>query len=87
MYGNPNRSRLVGQSSGYSLPNPPGRVSTELKAFFIIELLNRSNQTEVTLLDKVEEQHASADIFLSDGNNQTKVGLSKLSLGHSTVVD
>ena len=78
---NPDGSRLIRNRAGDGLPNPPGGVSTELVPFFPIKLVNCLDQTEVSLLDQIQEQHPAAYIFFGNADNQTQVRFTKLLLG------
>src|SRR6266516_1942440 len=77
----PDRPSLVRDRPGDRLPNPPGRVRGELIALGVVELLDRTDETQVAFLDEVEEQHAAADVALGDGDDQPQVGLDQLLLG------
>ena len=68
MHRNTNRARLVGNSTGNCLTNPPGCIGTKLKAFIIVKLFNSLNQTQVALLNQIQEKHATAHIALSDAH-------------------
>ncbi len=69
---------LVGDGPGDGLADPPRGVGGELEALRVVELLDRPHQTQVALLDEVEEQHAPADVALGDGHHQAQVGLGQL---------
>ncbi len=75
------RAGLVRDCAGDRLADPPCRVCGELEAFAVVVFFNSLDETEVSFLDQVEEQHAAADIALRDGDNQTKVGLREPLLG------
>ncbi len=72
---------LVGDGPGDRLPDPPGGVGGELVALGVVELLHRADQTEVALLDEVQEQHAAAHVALGDRHHQPQVRLDELALG------
>src|SRR6267143_555284 len=59
--------RLVGDGARDGLTDPPRRVGRELVALAVVELLDRTDQTDVPFLDEVEERHAAADVLLRDG--------------------
>ena len=73
--------RLVGDATGDRLPDPPGGVGRELVAAPVVELLDGADQSQVALLDEVEQGHAAAQVFLGDGDHQPKVGLDHVALG------
>src|SRR6266487_476527 len=77
----PDRPSLVRDRPGDRLPNPPGRVRGELETFGVVELLNRTDETQVDFLHQVAEQHAADDEALVDGDDQPQVGLDQLLLG------
>src|SRR5207237_7084016 len=70
---NADRPRLVGDGPGDRLADPPRRVRRELVTLAVVELLDGADETDVPLLDQVEEAHAAADVFLRDGHDKTKV--------------
>ena len=49
------RSALVGDGSSDRLTNPPSGIGAELEAAAVFELIDRTHQTGVPLLDQVEE--------------------------------
>src|SRR5713226_3036908 len=69
------RSRLVSEGTGDGLPDPPVSVSGELEPLVVVELLNRSDQAHVALLDEIQEAQAAAEVLLGDRDHQAKVGL------------
>ena len=71
VHGDTDGTGLVGNSACNGLTNPPRGVRGELEALLIVELLDGANQTEVALLDQIQEQHATANIALGDGDDQT----------------
>ena len=81
MHGNTDGTGLVGDSARDGLTDPPRGVRGELKALLVVELLDGADQTEVALLDQVQEQHAASDIALSDGDDQTQVCADERLLG------
>ena len=80
MYRNSDSSRLISNSTGNSLTDPPGSIGTELKALIVIKLFYSLQQTEITLLDKIQEQHATTHIALRNADNQSEISLSQLLL-------
>ena len=84
MHGNTDGTGLVGNSARNGLTDPPRGVRGELKALLVVELLDGADQTEVALLDQIQEQHATADIALGDGDDQTQVCADERLLGLKT---
>lgn len=86
VHGNTDGTGLVGDSARNGLTDPPRGVRGELKALLVVELLDGADQTEVALLNKVQEQHAATDIALGDGDDQTQVCADECLLGFETHV-
>ena len=86
MHGNTDGTGLVGDGARNGLTDPPRGVRGELEALLVVELLDGANQTEVTLLDQIQEQHATADIALGDRDDQTQVCADERLLGLKTNV-
>jgi hypothetical protein len=74
------RARLVGQRAGDRLADPPRRVSRELEALAVVELLRRADQPERPLLDEVEERQSLVAVVLRDRDDEAEVGLDHLLL-------
>ena len=66
-------ARLVGDRAGDGLADPPRGVRRELEALGVVELLDRTHQAEVALLDEVEEQHAATDVALGDATTSRRL--------------
>ena len=75
------RARLVGDRSGDRLADPPRRIRRELEALGVVELVDRSHQAEVALLDQVEQLHPATRVPLGDADHEPEVGLGELALG------
>jgi hypothetical protein len=75
VHGHADGARLVGDRPGDGLADPPGRIGRELVALGVVELLDRTDQAEIALLDQVEEQQATADVALGDRYDEAEVGL------------
>ena len=80
MHGDTDRARLIGHRAGNRLTNPPRGVGGELVALRVVELFDRTDQTEVTLLDQVQELHATPGVALGQGHDQAEVGLEQVVL-------
>src|SRR5688572_24580406 len=70
--------RLIGDRARDRLPDPPRRVRRELVPLAVVELLDRADETDVPLLDQVEEAHAAADVLLRDRDDETQVRLGQV---------
>ena len=75
-----NRTSLIGDRTGDGLANPPGRIRGEFKATAILVLIDSSHQTGVTLLDQIQETHATVAILFGDRYDQTEIATGKLTL-------
>src|SRR5699024_1302985 len=73
MHWDTNGSSLIRHGAGDGLTNPPGSVGREFVALGVVEFLDCTDQPEVTFLNQVQEQHATAGITFGQRNNQTKV--------------
>src|ERR1035437_8771844 len=83
-----NGASLVGDGARDRLADPPGGVGRELVALAVVELLDRTDEAEVALLDQVEEQHAATDVALGDRHHEAQVGFDQLALGlHVAALD
>ena len=79
--GQPDGARLVGHRPADRLPDPPGGVGRELEALGVVELLDRTDQAQVALLDQVQERHAVAGVALGQRHDQAQVGAQQVVLG------
>ena len=75
MHGHADRSRLVRERPRDRLADPPRRVGRELEAAAPVELLDRTDEAERSLLDEVEEGEALVAVVLRDRDDEAEVGL------------
>ena len=75
------RAALVGERTRDRLADPPGGVGRELEAEPVVELLDRSDQAEVPLLDQVEQRHLGAGVVARDRHHEAQVRLDQAALG------
>ena len=87
MDGDADGAGLVGDGPGDGLPDPPGGIGGELIALGVVELLHRLDESQVALLNEVEEEHSPAHVPLGDGDHQTEVGLGQPLLGRLPLLD
>ena len=80
-----NRAALVGDGARDGLAHPPGGVGAELVAQPPVELLDRSHQPQVALLDEVQERHALVHVLLGHGDHESAVGLGEVVPGRLAV--
>ncbi len=76
-----NGARLVGDRARDGLANPPRGVGRELVAAPVFELVGGAHQTDVALLDQVQQMQATVYVFLGHRNHQPKIGLNQVFLG------
>src|SRR5438477_10202708 len=81
------RPRLVRDRAGDRLADPPRRIRRELVALAVVELLDRTDEADVPLLDEVQEAHAAADVFLRDRHDEPKVRLREVVTGIVALLD
>ena len=79
--GNTDGSGLIRNGAGDGLADPPGGVGGELVALGVVELVHGLHQTQVALLDQIQEEHTAAHVALGDGDNQTEVSFHQRLLG------
>ena len=53
--------------------DPVGRIGAELVALGVIILFYSLHQTHVAFLNQVDQRKPSADIFLSNADNETEI--------------
>src|SRR5215208_1364800 len=78
--GDADRATLVRDGTRYGLPYPPRRVSGELEALAVVELLRGPDEPEVPFLDEVEERYPAVAVLLGDGDDEPQVRLDELVL-------
>ena len=74
VHGDPDRARLIGDRTRDRLPDPPRRISRELVAAAILELIDRLHQADVAFLNEIEELQTAVRVFLCDRDDEPKVG-------------
>ena len=84
--GDADGASLVRHGAGDRLPDPPRRVGRELVALGVVELLDGADEAEISLLDEVEEEHASTRVTLGERDDESEVRLEKVVLRVTTVV-
>src|SRR3989441_1167107 len=76
-----NRTRLISNCTSNRLPNPPRGISGKLIPAAIFEFVHSLHQTDVALLNQIQELQASVGVFLGDRNHEPEVSLDELALG------
>ena len=77
----PDGPGLVRDGPGDGLADPPGGIGTELIALPVIKFFHCLDQSQIPLLDQIQELHAAAHIPFGDADHQTEVGLCQTLLG------
>jgi hypothetical protein len=77
---NSDSPRLVGDGSRDRLADPPGRVGRELVAAPVLKFIDRFHQSDVALLDEIQELQAAIRVLLRDRDDEAQVGLDHLLL-------
>jgi hypothetical protein len=62
----PDRACLIGDGAGDCLASPPRGIGGKLLASAIVELVHRFHQTDVALLDQIEELQSAAAVLFGD---------------------
>src|SRR5215475_6230144 len=75
VHGHPDRPRLVRESPGDRLADPPRRVRRELEPLAVVELLGGADEADRPLLDQIEERQPLIAVALRDRDDETKVRL------------
>jgi len=79
--GDADRPRTVGDRAEDRLADPPRRIGRELVPARVVELLDRFHQSEVPLLDQVEEREPATPVLLGDRDDEAEVRLGEFLLG------
>ena len=86
MDGQADHARLLCDTPGDGLADPPGRVGGELEALGVVELLDGADQAGIAFLDEVEHRQLRPGVLARDGDDEPQVGLDELLLGAATFV-
>ncbi len=71
-------ARLIRDRAVDRLPDPPGGIGRELVAAAVLELLDRTDEALVALLDEVEEAHAASVVLFRDRHHEAEVRLDQV---------
>ena len=69
---------LVRDGPGNGLADPPGGIGTELIALPVFKFFHCLYESQIPLLDQIQELHPAAHIPFGDADHQTEVGLCQL---------
>ena len=75
MHRNADGACLIGDGSRNRLPDPPGRVRRELVSAPVLELVHCLHQTDVSLLNQIQELQPAVGVLLRDRDDEAQVGL------------
>src|SRR5215831_220406 len=75
-----NRLALLRNGTGNGLTNPPTGVRAELKTPMIIEFVHRTHQTDIALLNEIQEGQPPVDVLLGNAHDQPQIGFDHLFL-------
>ena len=81
MHGQANGPRLVGERARHRLANPPHGIRREARPPPRLEFPHGVQQTQVALLDEVEEREAAVQIAAGHAHDQAEVRLGQAALG------
>jgi uncharacterized protein (DUF697 family) len=81
MNGDADGPPLVSDGPGDGLADPPRRVGRELETLAVVELLDGAHQSDVALLDQVQERDATAGVLLGYRDDEPQVRARQVSLG------
>jgi hypothetical protein len=73
MYRNSDGASLIGDRTSDTLTDPPRCIGRELKPSIRIEFINRSEESDISLLNEVEEPEPTTHILLRDRDNESEV--------------
>ena len=80
MYRDSDRSCLIRDRSGDSLPDPPCSVCRKLIAFRIIKFLYCFNKSQITFLNEVKERKSSVQISSCNTDYESEIALAQFLL-------
>ena len=78
-------TRLICNGTGDRLTDPPGGIGGEAETTVAVKLLCRLDQTDVALLDQVQERQIVTHMLFGNGHHQTQVCLTEAPAGVKTV--
>src|SRR5208337_3325642 len=81
VHGNTDGARLIGNSAGDGLADPPGRIGRKLVAAAPLELVHGLHQADIAFLNEVQKLQPAIGVFLGDGNNESQVRFNQFLLG------
>jgi hypothetical protein len=74
----PDNAALLSEGLEYGLPNPPHGITDELDALGFVELVGGANETEVALVDQIEERDPLVLILFGDRHDKPEVRADQL---------
>ena len=80
MDGNTDGPGLVRNRACNRLTYPPCGIGAELVAALVFKLIHGLHQTDIALLNQVQELQAAVRIFFGDAHDESEIGLDKFGL-------
>ncbi len=68
-----NRTTLICDSAGYSLPDPPGGICAELVTSPVIKFFGCPNKADIAFLNEIEEGNTTAHILFCYTDDQSRI--------------
>src|SRR5699024_6387884 len=78
---------LIGHGTSDCLTDPPSGISGEFATLGVVKLLHCVDESEVSFMDEIQEQHASTGEAFGQRYDQTKVCLEQVVLGTTSIRD
>lgn len=72
------RARLIGYGTSDTLAYPPCGIRRELESFLRIKFINRTEKSDISFLDEIEESETATHVFFGNGDNETEIGFCEL---------
>lgn len=75
MYGYTDGSSLISNCTSHSLADPPRGIRRELEPPVWIKFIDRTEESYISLLNKIEQTKSASHILLRDRDHETEIGL------------
>jgi hypothetical protein len=79
VYGQPDRTAMVGDSSSDGLTNPPVHVSGESESALRIIFVNTAIKPQIAFLNQIQEGHPSTNVAACHTHNEAQIRLDESS--------
>gem|GEM_PF-5549056 len=74
-------TRLIGYGTSNPLTYPPSGIGREFESFLGIKFINRTEESDISFLDEIEESETTTHIFFGNRDHETEIGFCKLFSG------